>query len=287
MQNGFWQRSVLREGFSRLTEFDESVLPRLSLLPPNTPSKEYILEFSNRGGKQHENPTPVNFRGASIRCRVAGCPKTTRSLMGFCTDHNTKKKLWPKHKADWIGRLIPPGYTREQCLTDAPAHFTIAEMLVKWMGKDLTKRARMDAFVSDLLDGTPDVRIAESIPDATTLQEYLEGKAEGPESPKGVVEKIRRAVDKHFPESQFESTVLDGPTYRRRPLARIPIRIVAAMLVAAYAAEESNRGDAWYIRKHNVKSEPKRASAYMPSVYYLLRRHTGASEGQARMSLKG
>ena len=274
-------------GFGHLTEFDESVLPRRPLLPPGTSSKEYILEFSNRGGKQHENPTPVNFRGAPIRCRVAGCPKTTRSLMGFCTEHNNKRKLWPKHNADWIGRLIPPGYTREQCLTDAPAHFTIAEMLVKWMGKDPAKRAKMDAFVSDLLDGPPDVRIAESIPDATSLQEYLERKTEGPDSPKGVVEKIRRAVDKHFPENDFGSTVLDGPTYRKKPLARIPIRIVAAMLVTAYAAEESNRGDAWYIRKHDVKSEPKRASAYMPSVYYLLRRHTGASEGQARMSLKG
>ena len=270
-----------------MNEFDESVLPRRPLLPPTTPSKEYILEFSNRGGKQHENPTPVNFRGASIRCRVEGCPRTTRSLMGFCTEHNSKKKLWPKHKADWIGRLIPPSYTREQCITDAPAHFTIAEMLVKWMGKDPAKRARMDAFVSDLLDGSPDVRIAESIPDATSLQEILETKARGPESPEGVVEKIRRAVDKHFPESEFDATVLDGGTYRKKPLTRIPIRIVAAMLVTAYAAEESNRGDAWYIRKHDVKSEPKRASAYMPSVYYLLRRHTGASEGQARMSLKG
>jgi hypothetical protein len=278
---------VRGEGFQRLTEFDESVLPRKPLLPPDTLSKEYILEFSNRGGKQHEDPRPVNFRGAPIRCRVAGCPKITRSLMGFCTEHNSKKKLWPKHKADWIGRLIPPSYTRNQCLTDAPAHFTIAEMLVKWMGKDPAKRARMDAFVTDLLDGPPDVRIAESIPDATTLQENLEIGVEGPDSPKGVVEKIRRAVDKHFPEREFDTTLLEGPTYRKKPLRRIPIRIVAAMLVTAYAAEESNRGDAWYIRKHGVKSEPKRASAYMPSVYYLLRRHTGASEGQARMSLKG
>jgi hypothetical protein len=270
-----------------LIEFDEPVLPRRPLLQPKTPAEEYVLEFSNRGRKQHENPTPVNFGGATISCRVAGCPKNTRSLMGFCTEHNAKKKLWPKHRADWIGRLIPPGYTREQCLTDAPAHFTIAEMLVRWMGKDPARRARMDAFVSDLLDGPADVRIAESIPDATTLQENLEGGVKGPESPQGVVEKVRRAVDKHFPESEFSGTILDGPTYRGKPLARIPIRIVAAMLATAYAAEESNRGDAWYIKKHGVKSEPRRASAYMPSVYYLLRRHTGASEGQARMSLKG
>jgi hypothetical protein len=270
-----------------LIEFDESVLPRRPLLPPKTPSDGYVLEFSNRGGKQHENPTPVNFRGATARCRVAGCPKTTHSLMGFCTEHNAQKKLWPKHKADWIGRLIPPGYTREQCITDAPAHFIIAEMLVKWMGKDPAKRTRMDAFVSDLLDGPSDVRVAESIPDATTLQENLESGAKGPESPQGVVEKIRRAVDKHFPTAEFDETLLDGPTYRDKPLTRIPIRIVAAMLATAYAAEESNRGDAWYIKKHGVKSEPKRASAYMPSVYYFLRRHTGASEGQARMSLKG
>ena len=270
-----------------MIEFDESVLPRTQLLQPKMPSDRYVLEFSNRGGKQHENPTPVNFRGTTIRCRVAGCPKGTRSLMGFCTEHTTKKKLWPKHRADWIGRLIPPGYTREECLTDAPAHFVIAEMLVKWMGKDPAKRARMDTFVSDLLDGSSDVRIAESVPDATTLQENLESGVKGPESPEGIVEKIRRGVDKHFPEAEFDGTVLDGPTYRKRPLARIPIRIVAAMLVTAYAAEESNRGDAWYIRKHDVKSEPKRASAYMPSVYYFLRRHTGASEGQARMSLKG
>ncbi len=287
MQIESWRVFDYGERLPRLIEFDGSVLPRRPLLPSDTPSSEYILEFSNRGGKQHEDPTPANFRGSTIKCRVAGCPKTTRSLMGFCTEHINKKKLWPKHKADWIGRLIPPGYTREQCLTDAPAHFTIAEMLVKWMGRDPAKRARMDAFVSDLLDGPPDVRIAESIPDATSLQENLENKVKGPESPEGVVARIRRAVDKHFPESEFDGTLIDGPTYRKKPLTKLPVRIIAAMLVTAYAAEESNRGDAWYIKKHDIKSEPKRASAYMPSVYYLLRRHTGASESQARMSLKG
>lgn len=270
-----------------MIEFDSAVVPKGPPLAPNTPTEGYVLEFSNRGGKQHENPSPVNFAGASIRCRVAGCPRTTRSLIGFCTEHHAAKKLWPKHKADWIGRLIPPGFTREQCLTDAPAHFTIAEVLVKWMGKELAKKNRMDNFISDLLDGPPELRIAESIPDATSLQENLETRLEGIESPEGVVERVRRVVEKHFPEAEFGETLLDGPTYRKKPLRRIPIRIVAAMLATAYAAEESNRGDAWYVKKHKVDAEPKRASAYMPSVYYLLRRHTGASEGQARMSLKG
>lgn len=268
-------------------EFDAPVLPVGRLLPPNTPSGAYLLEFSNRGGKQHENPTPVNYSGIEIRCRVGGCPKRTRSLLGFCTEHQAKKKLWPKHTADWIGRLIPPGFTREQCLTDAPAHYTIAEILVRWMGKDKERRDRMDTFISDLLDGPAEVRVAESIPDATTLQDNLEHGVQGDESPMGVVEKLRRATDKHFPAADFEGALLEGPTYRNRPLRQIPIQIVAAMLATAYAAEESNRGDAWYSKKHGVKSEPRRASAYMPSVYYLLRRHTGASEAQARMSLKG
>jgi hypothetical protein len=195
--------------------------------------------------------------------------------------------MWPKHTADWIGRLIPPGFTREECLTDAPAHFTIMEILVQWMGKDQNRRTRMDSFVSDLLDGPAEVRIAESIPDSTSLQEYLEKGELDEDSPQGIVEKIRRVVDLHFPASEFEGVLLQGPNYRGRDLKQIPIRIASAMVVAAYSAEEANRGDAWYVKKHQVKTQPKRASAYMPSVYYFLRRYTGASQAQARMSLKG
>ncbi len=270
-----------------MKEFDTPIFPRGPLLQPDTPSDYYVLEFSNRGAKQHENPTPVNFKSEKIRCRVAGCPRMTSSILGVCTEHQAKKKMWPKHTADWIGRLIPPGFTREQCLTDAPAHFTIMEILVQWMGKDQNRRARMDSFVSDLLDGPVEVRIAESIPDSTSLQGYLELEATGQDSPQAIVEKIRNVVDLHFPASEFEGTLLEGPNYRNRALKQIPIRVVAAMLVAAYAAEEANRGDAWYVKKHQVKTEPKRASAYMPSVYYFLRRYTGASPTQARMSLKG
>jgi hypothetical protein len=270
-----------------LKEFDAPILPRGLPLQSNIPSAAYLLEFSNRGKKQHENPTPVNFKSEKIKCRVDGCPRLTSSILGICTEHKAKKKLWPKHTADWIGRLIPPGFTREQCLTDAPAHFTIMEILVQWMGKDQNRRARMDSFISDLLDGPSEVRIAESIPDSTSLQEYLETGAMGEDAPQGIVEKIGRAVDLHFPASEFDGTLLEGPNYRGRALKLIPIRIVAAMLVAAYAAEEANRGDAWYVKKHQVKTEPKRASAYMPSVYYFLRRYTGASPAQARMSLKG
>ena len=271
----------------KLKEFDAPILPRGPLLPPNTPSPVYLLEFSNRGRKQHENPTPVNFLSIRIKCRVEGCPRLTSSILGICTEHQAKKKLWPKHTADWIGRLIPPTFTREECLTDAPAHFTIMEILVQWMGKEQNRRARMDSFVSDLLDGPVEVRVAESIPDSTSLQENLEKEASGGDSPDGIVEKIRRVVDLHFPASEFEGILLEGPNYRGRNLTQLPIRIAAGMVVAAYSAEEANRGDAWYIKKHQVKTEPKRASAYMPSVYYFLRRYTGASQTQARMSLKG
>lgn len=263
----------------------------------------YALEFSNVGRLPKGNPNPINYEGKECICkseeryidkngqeayRPTGCKNVTKSIFGVCKDHK-KAKFRPLHSVDWIGRIIPPGYTREDCLTDAPAHWYITEMLVKWMGTDKLHMNTMDKFIADLLDGN-ELGIVAKIPDATTLEFNLENGINGEESPLGVVKKIKELIDMHFPKEKFGEITLDGGMYHSKSLKNVPIRIIAGLLAVASACEESNRGDAWFYAKHKEylsKKKPRQASAYMSSVYYFLRRYTKATEAQARMSLKG
>ncbi len=239
----------------------------------------FVVELSNRGGKKKFNPNPVNYKKDSVRCRYEGCNETTRNLMALCSEH---KKSKISHTKDWLGRVIPPGYGREQCLTDAPAHSVITEMLIKWMGDDKDRRTRMDHFISDILE-----EVVGKIPDATTLQENLDGNMKGIMIPDDLVRLAHGLVDTHFPFEEFKDIELQGPNYKGKRLADIPIRVVAALLVIAFICEESNRGDLWFCSRYRKPENSKYASAYMPSVYYFLRRYTKANEKQARMSLKG
>lgn len=246
----------------------------------------YIVEFSNGGGLPKENPTPVNHSGIVIKCRHPECERTTRSMFGLCPIHSTIKI---SHVCDWIGRIIPPGLSREQCSTDALPHFKITETLVKWMREDFPTRSKiMDGFIDDVLES-----IAMKIPDATTLQSNIDGvyRSKGIISSDDIVELTKQLVEKHFPKDGYGNIRLDGDTYMKngeiRSLKDVPLRIMVASLVLAFACEEANRGDAWFYSFHSLNlNQSRRASVYMSVVYYLLRRYTNASEKQARMSLR-
>ena len=175
-------------------------------------------------------------------------------------------------------------------MTDALPHFKITEILIKWMKEEFPKRSKiLDGFMGDVMQN-----IAAKIPDATTLQSNFDGRylEKGIISPGDVAEITSRLVEKHFPKKEYGNTVLDGGNYKKneeiKSLKDVPLRIMATSLVLAFACEESNRGDAWYSKFHNMSlDQSRRASVYMSVVYYLLRRYTNASEKQARMSLKG
>jgi hypothetical protein len=161
----------------------------------------------------------------------------------------------------------------------APPHYKITEWLISWAKNKMGESGflKLDQFFNELLEN-----VVGKIPDATTLQECVESNIKDSRIPRPekIVEMVRGLVDKHFPLEEF-SDVAVGEN-------KVPIRIAAALVAIAYVCEESNRGDLWWFNFHKPKyGKPKRGSAYMPFVYYLLRRHTNITPEQARMCLKG
>lgn len=239
----------------------------------------FKVELSNHGNKFMFNPNPQNLEGKEVKCFV--CGKTTTTIYGLCTEHNNAKgRKEIKHNADWFGRIIPKGYNREDSQNDILPHYQITEILIKWMGSNEERKKLMDEFVDDILKN-----IVGNIPDASTLQKNIDGKMKDVMTADDLIMLVNRLVDKHFPKARYENVRLNGGNFKGKSLANIPIRTVASLLILAWGCEESNRGDAWFCK---VKGrESKYGNAYMPSVYYFLRRCTDASEKQARMCLKG
>jgi hypothetical protein len=209
---------------------------------------------------------------------VTDCQNRTKNQDAICTAHKREKKK-PLHTRDWIGRLIPPNYTREDCSTDVLPHTQINEALIQWLRKQPGREAVTDAFVLDFM-----TRLYSNIPDATTLQNNYEEKSAGM-VPDEFVKLINDVVDKHFPKSKYGSERVHLGKFKNKSLDDMPLRILAALLVLAVGCEESNRGDANFCKSNNRKS--KYANVYMPTAYYFLRRQTNATPEQAKMCLKG
>ncbi len=266
------QDVVLDASRKRLRDFDGPMLEEGG----------YTVEFSNRGAKVHYDPNPANPRKRSVGCIFPGCGRPTSSLSSLCALHSQKKgrpKVKRAHWADWIGRVIPPGMTREQCLTWAPAHDKLIEILVSWMKEDREARfTRLDGFVFDLIK-----ELSGNVPDSTTLERDLESNGT---MATDLVQSMKAVVDRNYPPEQFEGVVTDGGTYNKVRLSRIPIRVVAALLVTGVASEEANRGDLWAYSRAGKPGSSKRASVFMPMAYYFLRAHTAATKTQARQSVR-
>jgi hypothetical protein len=238
----------------------------------------YTVELTNQGNKLMFNPNPQNIEKNEVKCIVDGCNETTRNMYALCTEHNKEKKNNCRHTADWFGRVIPLNCTREDVQNDVLPHSKITEILIKWMNNEEKKRI-MDDFINDVLKS-----IVGEVPDATTLQKNLNGELEYVMTPNDLIEMVKNIIDRHFPKNVYDVVKLDGGKFKNKSLSKIPIRIAAALLILAWACEESNRGDALFCKVHDRKS--KYGNAYMPSVYYFLRRYTNASEEQARICLK-
>lgn len=258
----------------RLADFDTAVVSEAG----------YVVEFSNKGRKNHFNPNPVKLDARPVACLYPKCGRLARRADGLCTLHCPKKgekrpKVQRVHWADWIGRVIPPGKTREECLTWAPAHDKLIEIMITWMKEDKASRFEIvDAFVFDLMK-----RLAGNVPDSTTLQRDIENHGIRTME---LAELMKRVVDANFPESRFLSVTTDGGNYQKTQLRNMPIRVVAALLVTGVASEEANRGDLWAYTQMGKPNSSKRASVFMPMAYYFLRAYTEATKGQARQSIR-
>jgi hypothetical protein len=237
----------------------------------------YTIELSNQGNKPKFNPNQRNLEKKEVFCMV--CHKKTRNMFTLCAEHNKEKKKFHIHDADWFARLIPPGYKRDDVLVDVLPHSQITEILIRWMKKDADRERIMDGFVKDVLTS-----IVGNIPDATMLQKNIYEKMNNMMGPDDLIGLVQGLIDKHFPKDDYGSILLDGGRFKGKSLANIPIRVVAGLLILAWACEECNRGDAFFCKTNNRES--KYGNAYMPSVYYFLRRYTNATEKQTRICLK-
>jgi len=242
---------------------------------------DFIVEFSNRGGLPKDDHCRYrNPEKRYIRCAVSGCLNKTKSRQGVCTEHMGDYK-WQKHKRDWLARIIPPGSSREQFLTNAPSFYDLTDILIKWAKSDVKKQERLDGFFFDIIDKIPG-----EIPDSTSLQDALEKKETGIIKPEEIILQIQETVDKHFPPMQFKGVFVENFKIKINH-KRIPLRIIAALLQLAYICEEANRGDRWYKTRIGKPEDSRRAGCFMSAGHYLYRRYTKATSNQARMSLRG
>ena len=176
------------------------------------------------------------------------------------------------HIADWKGVLKKDGATKE---ISAPEHSGIAKVLLDWVGDSPERGVRVDVFVRDALKGL----IAGKVEDSTTMQLLFEA---GRDPAGDLVKRIHRAVEEHF---QGVDDVVDWAREQEGVFERIPVKAVAGLMALAFAAEEANRNDLWFLKEVLGRSEEESAyaSAYMSAVYFLVRR-AGATHKQAQMS---
>ena len=243
--------------------------------------KGYVVELSNQGGLKKHNPNFFNPLKKQEKCVSPDCQKLTKSVYGTCSKHK-RLKDYPLHDKDWMGIVIIPKKTREECKTWALPHGLIAELLVRWISSDEEKGAKIDKFLDEII-----LKLHRKMPDATTLQKIHMGqKINGAISPDEFVSITKSLVNKHFPESEYKDNLINGndKNFKEINVGNIPLRVVLASFVLALGCEESNRGDAWGANLNGV--EPRYANMFMPMGGYLLRRK-GATESEAKMSMRG
>lgn len=242
----------------------------------------YTVELSNQGNMQKRNPNFFNPQGNIVKCKYELCLKNTVSKFCLCSKHN-KLKHYPFHTKDWVGIVIVPGKTREECKNWALPHGTIAELLIRWIDSDEEKGKKIDVFVEEIIE-----KIHKKIPNATLFQEvYMNSKNySGIMTPDDFVKITKDLVEYHFPSNEYENVLIDGKNlnFKKIQIGWIPLRVVLASLVLALGCEESNRGDALGALQNGF--EPRYANIFMPLGGYLLRRK-GATNNESKMSMRG
>ena len=258
--------------------------------------KGYTAVFSNKGRLRKFNPTPVNYEEASWRpftkCLVEGCGRPTKNRWGLCSGNHHERWAEIKtrrgrrtevewgwvdmdrldHVVDWKGVLREDASGRE---ISAPEHSGIARVLLDWMQGSDSRADFLDKFVRDVLRN----HVVGKVRDSTTMQlEFEAGKDPAGE----LVRELAEVVQKHFSKTD---DYVDWQREQEGLFEKVPLKSVAAIMALAFASEEANRNDLWFMK--NVlglgEEDSAYASAYMSSVYFYVRR-AGATHKQALMS---
>jgi hypothetical protein len=197
--------------------------------------------------------------------------------------HPVKKKH--VHLVDWVGFFVPPNYDINQCKTWVPMHSWSIERLIQW-SKVTGDVNRTDGLIYEAVD-----HFMGKVPDSTSLQDSYEGRLKEVMKPDDIVEEVRQLVNKWFPMSQFNGKLVPQAKYKNKFLevpveVCLPIRVVASLVCIAFACEEANRGDTWYINFYGCKAKPRIAGCLMALGVYLYRRYTHASIDQIATVLR-
>lgn len=244
--------------------------------------KEFLVELSNRGEKPKKNHnTYRNLNKDLVVCAAPRCQRKTRAVSGVCTNHKTEYE-WMRHKVDWMARIIPPKGTRTSYFMNIPGFGDLTESLWLWAKDDEDKIKRLSDFFFGCLDNVPG-----KIPDATSLQEALEGKIKNIITLDNIILLTQELVDKYFPADDFKDISIENIKIIKSWKGKIPIRLVASLLLLGYICEEANRGDSWFKKKNGMEDKIMYAGCFMSAGYYLYRRFTKATQKQIRMCLKG
>ncbi len=241
-----------------------------------------VVEFSN-GGTKHKK---IYFRYRNpkkelVKCKVRGCQERTRAQAGVCKNHRNKHSC-TKHSVDWVARIVAPRGTRGVHLTNSPGFGDLTESLWAWAAGNRENVARVTRFFNDCISQVPG-----KIPDATSLQDAYEGNAINILTPSSIISLAKKLIEKHFPKKNFQKITTKNNNIIKDRDNGIPIRLISTLLLLGYICEESNRGDLWYINRIKKSIQPRYAGCYMAAGHFLFRRHTNATPGQIRMSLKG
>jgi hypothetical protein len=235
--------------------------------------------FSNQGLKIHKNPVLRPNEGKQdMKCLVAGCNARTKRVLGLCRLHAMDEDIARRHRlkdhtADWYGCLLRDNEPNDLALGRVPEHMQMVEWMLSWAGDDARRSAVLDEFIPAVA-----VTFAGKAPDATALLSALEGATTKVPPPDALVAQVRLLTEEHFPRPS--SGELLAVSFRGEQL-HLPLRLLASLFGIGLLCEEVNRGDAWR-RQLMGKGDPHRAGCWMPVAYFLMRRHTPATEQQAR-----
>lgn len=152
-----------------------------------------------------------------------------------------------RHTVSWVARLYAG--TGRGFTSVAPSLESTAEQLASAVSDSESAKSVL-RFVREL-----DRWVPRLVPDATTLQAGWSGRhPKAPMTPPMLLDLLSASVEKHFPAPRFsERSVRTINGLRHIARHELPVRTIAFLLAARYAAAVLNEGDRW-LRQHRAKA---------------------------------
>lgn len=149
-----------------------------------------------------------------------------------------------KHLTDWR-TVLYTGYAKT--VRNVRVDFNTATLLLKEsLKQEVLDRDRAEKIIQKM------PRLADEIPDATSLQAVRSNRTHLKMNPYNILEKMEKIVDKHASEKKYpwEIRVQTPKIIKISPEKGIPVRTVCQLLVCSWVTEIINHSDIWL--KNNI-----------------------------------